>query len=229
MSLLFVIGGARSGKSRYAQRRVETLGMRLAYVATGQALDSEMADRIARHRADRGQGWDTIEAPVDLAPAIGRASGRYDAILVDCLTLWLSNLMGADIAIDRAVDELSRAMATCASSLSVIANEVGLGIVPDNALARRFGDEAGRLNQRIAKIADEVVFVATGLPCRLKSAASSSGRWKGAARLADILSGGPALWAPHACFLPRVSWALLRGRRVPFHPFRGLRGPAPDA
>jgi adenosylcobinamide kinase/adenosylcobinamide-phosphate guanylyltransferase len=168
MSTLFVIGGARSGKSRYAQRRAETLGTRLAYVATGQALDSEMADRIARHRADRGPGWHTIEAPVDLAPAISLASGRYDAILVDCLTLWLSNLMGADIAIDRAVEELASATATCAVPLTVIANEVGLGIVPDNALARRFRDEAGRLNQRIAEIADEVMFVAAGLPCRLK-------------------------------------------------------------
>lgn len=168
MSALFVLGGARSGKSRYAQQRVEALGGRLAYVATAQALDAEMVDRIARHRADRDGRWHTVEAPVDLAAAITEASRQYDAILVDCLTLWLSNLMCADAAIDSAFDELAEAIRSCPCPLTLIANEVGLGIVPDNALARKFRDEAGRLNQRIAAVADEVVFVAAGLPLRMK-------------------------------------------------------------
>lgn len=168
MSTLFVIGGARSGKSRHAQQRVEQWPGALAYVATAEALDGEMAERIARHKSDRGQRWRTIEAPVDLPGAIAVAARQCDAILIDCLTLWLSNLMATDIALDRAFDELCEAMVSCARPLTLIANEVGLGIVPDNALARRFRDEAGRLNQRIAEIADEVVFVAAGLPLRLK-------------------------------------------------------------
>ena len=168
MTSLFVIGGARSGKSRYAQQRAESLGGRLAYIATAQALDPEMTERIARHRADRGQSWHTIEAPIDLAPAIARASGQYDVILVDCLTLWLSNLICADLSVDRAFEGLAHAVSSCASPLTMVANEVGLGIVPDNALARRFRDAAGRLNQRVAGMAEEVVLVAAGLPCRLK-------------------------------------------------------------
>lgn len=165
---LLVIGGARSGKSRYAQQRAESLGSRLAYIATAQALDAEMTDRIARHRTDRGPCWHTIEAPIDLADAITRASARYDAILVDCLTLWLSNLMGADLSLDHAFDALAQSVKSCASPLALVANEVGLGIVPDNPLARRFRDEAGRLNQRVAGIVDEAVLVAAGLPLRLK-------------------------------------------------------------
>ena len=168
MSALFVLGGARSGKSRYAQERVEALGGRLAYVATAQALDAEMVDRIARHRADRDDRWHTVEAPVDLAAAITEASRQHDAILVDCLTLWLSNLICADAEIDGAFDELAEAISSCSRPLALIANEVGLGIVPDNALARKFRDEAGRLNQRIAAVADEVVFIAAGLPLRMK-------------------------------------------------------------
>jgi adenosylcobinamide kinase/adenosylcobinamide-phosphate guanylyltransferase len=165
---LFVIGGARSGKSRYAQQRMEALPGKLAYIATGQALDSEMAERIARHRADRGERWHTFEAPLDPGAAMAEAARSCDAILIDCLTLWLSNLMGAGRALDPAFAQLTQAMARCDRPLMLIANEVGLGIVPDNALARRFRDEAGRLNQRIAQAADEVVFVAAGLPLQLK-------------------------------------------------------------
>lgn len=168
MTSLFVIGGARSGKSRYAQQRMESLPGSLVYIATAQPLDTEMAERIARHRSDRGERWRTIEAPVDLPGAIADAALQGDAILIDCLTLWLSNLMGAGSALDRTSGDLALAISSCSRPLALIANEVGLGIVPDNPLARRFRDEAGRLNQLIAKLADEVVFVAAGLPLRLK-------------------------------------------------------------
>lgn len=168
MNALFVIGGARSGKSRHAQQRVEALPGRLAYIATAQAFDAEMTDRIARHRADRGPRWETIEAPIDLPRAITDAARSADAVLVDCLTLWLSNLMLADQDVITATDRLIAALEACPVPVTLVANEVGMGIVPDNALARQFRDEAGRLNQRIAAAAPEVVLVAAGLPLTLK-------------------------------------------------------------
>lgn len=172
MTSLLVLGGARSGKSRYAQQRVEACGGRLAYIATAQALDAEMEDRIARHRADRDARWHTIEAPLALAAALARAGESHAAILVDCLTLWLSNLLLADRDVQREGMALAEAVAACPVPVVLVANEVGLGIVPDNALARRFRDEAGWLNQRLAAMADEVVFVAAGLPMVLKGAGS---------------------------------------------------------
>ncbi|MEW9856363.1 bifunctional adenosylcobinamide kinase/adenosylcobinamide-phosphate guanylyltransferase [Novosphingobium sp. M1R2S20] len=168
MSRLFVIGGARSGKSRYAQSRVEALPGRLAFIATAEAQDAEMADRIARHQADRGPRWMSVEAPMDLAAALHRAEAEADVILVDCLTLWLSNLMLAERDLDHAVAEFEAAVSECCVPLVMVANEVGYGIVPMNALARRFRDEAGWLNQRTAAIADEVMLVAAGLPLKLK-------------------------------------------------------------
>jgi adenosylcobinamide kinase/adenosylcobinamide-phosphate guanylyltransferase len=167
MSLL-VLGGARSGKSRHAQGRVEAVPGRLAYIATAQALDDEMADRIRRHRADRGPRWHTLDAPIDLAAAIAAAARDADAVLVDCLTLWLSNLLLADCDLDAASEGLCETVARCPVPIALVANEVGLGIVPDNALARRFRDAAGRLNQMLAGQVDEVVFIAAGLPLRLK-------------------------------------------------------------
>lgn len=168
MRSLLVLGGARSGKSRYAQQRAEACGGRLAYIATAQALDGEMTDRIARHRADRDERWTTIDAPLDLPAAIREAAEQTDAILVDCLTLWLSNLMLADADIEAASCALADAIRACPRPIALVANEVGLGIVPDNPLARRFRDAAGRLNQQIAAIASDVVFVAAGLPMVLK-------------------------------------------------------------
>ena len=168
MSSLLVLGGARSGKSRYAQQRVEACGGTLAYIATAQALDEEMADRIARHRADRGERWTTIDAPIDLPAAIRRTAEQADAMLVDCLTLWLSNLLLADADIEAASGALAHAIRICPRPIALVANEVGLGIVPDNPLARRFRDAAGRLNQQIAAITSDVVFVAAGLPMVLK-------------------------------------------------------------
>ncbi|MFT4055091.1 MAG: bifunctional adenosylcobinamide kinase/adenosylcobinamide-phosphate guanylyltransferase [Novosphingobium sp.] len=168
MRSLLVLGGARSGKSRHAQARIEEQPGRLCYIATAQAFDGEMTDRIARHREDRGPRWTTLEEPLDLAGAIDRAAREADAVLVDCLTLWLSNLMLADLPLDEPVAALQHAIGRCPIPLALVANEVGLSIVPENALARRFRDEAGRLNQTIAATVDEVEFVAAGLPLKLK-------------------------------------------------------------
>lgn len=168
MKSLLVLGGARSGKSRYAQQRVEALSGRLVYIATAQSLDSEMEERISRHRADRGARWQTIEAPIELPAAIEDAALRHDAVLVDCLTLWLSNLFLAEKDIEAAARSLETVVARCPCPVALVANELGLGIVPDNALARRFRDEAGWLNQRLAQTVDEVVMLAAGLPMRLK-------------------------------------------------------------
>lgn len=165
---LFVLGGARSGKSRYAQSRIEACPGRLAYIATGQSFDDEMADRITRHRQDRGPRWITLEEPVDLAGAMEAASRRADAVLVDCLTLWASNLMLADHDIDAATWRLCETLAACECPIALVSNEVGWGIVPDNPLARTFRDVAGRINQHIAAAAREVQLVVAGLPLQLK-------------------------------------------------------------
>jgi adenosylcobinamide kinase/adenosylcobinamide-phosphate guanylyltransferase len=167
--LTLVLGGARSGKSRLAEGLVRWSGLSPVYIATAQAWDEEMAARIAAHRTDRGPGWRTVEAPLDLAaPLAGAAAG--EAVLIDCATLWLTNVMlgGGDVA--AAETGLLAALAACAAPVVVVSNEVGLGIVPDNALARAFRDAQGRLNQRLAAQAGLVVFVAAGLPLVMKGA-----------------------------------------------------------
>lgn len=163
---LFVLGGARSGKSRYAQQRAEALAGRHVFIATAEASDDEMRDRIARHRADRDARWTTIDAPHELPAAI-RAQGPDTVLLVDCLTLWTSNLLLASRDIDTATDDLVAAIAAFEGRLILVANETGMGIVPDNALARRFRDAAGRVNQAVAAAAHEVVLVVAGLPMPL--------------------------------------------------------------
>ncbi|HKY81620.1 MAG TPA: bifunctional adenosylcobinamide kinase/adenosylcobinamide-phosphate guanylyltransferase [Sphingobium sp.] len=168
LAKLLVLGGARSGKSRYAQGRCETVPGPLTYIATAQAFDAEMADRIALHQADRDARWRTMEAPLDLPEAIGRVEEKGGAILVDCLTLWLSNLLLADEDISERRGALINAVEASKVPVVLVANEVGLSIVPDNALARRFRDEAGWLNQRVAAICDSVTLVAAGLPLQLK-------------------------------------------------------------
>lgn len=169
MTALFVIGGARSGKSRYAQARAEAMGGSLVFVATAEAFDDEMHARIAQHRADRDARWRAVEAPRDLAAAIGALDDGRAVVLVDCLTLWTSNLLLADADIPAATAELCAAIGRFKGSLILVANEVGLGIVPDNALARRFRDAAGQLNQAVAASADEVVLLTAGLPLTLKA------------------------------------------------------------
>ncbi len=168
MTRFFVLGGARSGKSRYAQQRAEALPGRHLFIATAEAWDAEMAERIARHRADRDARWETVDAPRDLAAALDAASGTGAVALVDCLTLWASNLLLADADMEQATDGLCAAIARFDGRLILVANETGLGIVPDNALARRFRDAAGRINQAVAAVADEVMLVVAGLPMRVK-------------------------------------------------------------
>lgn len=165
---LLVLGGARSGKSRYAQTRAEAIGGRLVFVATAQAFDAEMTERIAHHRADRDARWTTIEAPIDLAAAIDAHAAPSAVLLIDCLTLWASNLILADHDIEAETERLCRSLTDAAGTVVLVANEVGLGIVPDNALARRFRDAAGIINQRVAAKVVEVVIVFAGLPITLK-------------------------------------------------------------
>jgi adenosylcobinamide kinase/adenosylcobinamide-phosphate guanylyltransferase len=164
-----VLGGARSGKSRFAESLLPKAGQRI-YLATAEARDEEMRARILDHQARRGEGWHTIEAPLDIATPIVQA-GR-DAVLVDCLTLWLSNLMSARLNIDEATGGLCQALSKAQAPVVLVSNEVGLGIVPDNALAREFRDHAGRLNQAIAAAAARVFFIAAGLPLTLKDHAA---------------------------------------------------------
>lgn len=168
--ILFVLGGARSGKSAYAEARARGTGLEPVYLATAQAFDEEMQDRVNRHRADRAaDGWTTIEEPLALADTITAERAASRVLLVDCLTLWVSNLMMAERDIDRETDRLIATLANEQTGKVIfVSNETGLGIVPDNAMARAFRDHAGRLNQRIAAIAEEVVFVAAGLPLTLK-------------------------------------------------------------
>lgn len=165
---LLVLGGARSGKSGFAQAQAESLSGELIYVATAQALDAEMEDRIARHRDDRGSRWRTVEAPLNLAAAIACESRPNAVLLIDCLTLWASNLMFAECHIQREVEAVTSAIVASPGKIILVSNEVGLGIVPDNALARRFRDAAGEINQAVAQAVDKVIFVAAGLPLVLK-------------------------------------------------------------
>lgn len=173
---LFILGGARSGKSRHAQALAEAAAadqaIRLVYIATAQAFDDEMQDRIARHRADRDGRWRTVEAPIALGEALVREDGPDVVMLVDCLTLWISNLLLANEAIAARVDDLVETIDRLNGRVILVSNEVGLGIVPDNLLARRFRDAAGLLHQRIAAQVDTVDMVMAGLIQRWKSPAS---------------------------------------------------------
>jgi adenosylcobinamide kinase/adenosylcobinamide-phosphate guanylyltransferase len=165
--LTLLLGGARSGKSRHAEALIETLPPPWSYLATAQAWDEEMRARIAEHRARRSADWITADTPLDLPDAL-RALPAGRPVLVDCLTLWLTNLMLAERDMAAAGDELVAACRAASGPVVLVSNEVGLGIVPDNALARRFRDEAGRLHQRLAGEADRVVFMVAGLPMQVK-------------------------------------------------------------
>jgi adenosylcobinamide kinase / adenosylcobinamide-phosphate guanylyltransferase len=164
--LTLVLGGARSGKSRYAESLITALPPPWVYAATAEPLDAEMTARIGVHRTRRGAGWTTVEAPRDLAATL--SAHAQAPVLVDCLTLWLSNLMMADAPIEQEIERLAQALAEAAAPVVLVANEVGSGIVPDNALARRFRDLQGGLNQRIAAQADRVVLLVAGLPLFVK-------------------------------------------------------------
>jgi adenosylcobinamide kinase/adenosylcobinamide-phosphate guanylyltransferase len=166
-SLTLVLGGARSGKSRLAEALVTASPAPWLYLATGQAFDAEMHDRITEHRARRGPGWETREAPLDLAAALD-AAPRDQPVLVDCLTLWLSNLLLAERDLPAETDRLIATLSRPTGPWVLVANEVGQGIVPDNRLARRFRDAAGLLNQRVAQAADAVTLAVAGLPLKVK-------------------------------------------------------------
>jgi adenosylcobinamide kinase/adenosylcobinamide-phosphate guanylyltransferase len=165
-ALTLVVGGARSGKSRFAEGLVTATARPRRYIATAEAWDDEMRARIAQHRADRG-AWTTVEAPLDLAAALA-AADPGEAVLIDCATLWLTNHLLADHDLEAEGQSLLDALAACAAPVVIVSNETGWGIVPDNALARRFRDAQGRLNQRLAAQADLVVTVIAGLPLVLK-------------------------------------------------------------
>lgn len=164
-----VLGGARSGKSALAERLARETGLRRTYVATAQAFDAEMARRIARHRLDRGEGWETVEAPLDLRGALAAANRPGSVVLVDCLTLWLSNVMLAEGDAEAETAALCAQISALPGPVALVSNEVGMGLVPDTPLGRAFRDAQGRLNQRMASVCDLVAFCAAGLPLWLKT------------------------------------------------------------
>jgi adenosylcobinamide kinase/adenosylcobinamide-phosphate guanylyltransferase len=169
--ICFITGGARSGKSVYAERLAGDIGGKRAYLATAQALDEEMVGRIEHHRERRGDAWDTFEEPLAVADLIRKLNGRYQVLLLDCLTLWLSNVMartGSDNDVAARIEDLTSAIREFGGVSFIVSNEVGFGIVPDNPLARRFRDLAGFLNQRIAQTADEAYLMAAGIPVKIK-------------------------------------------------------------
>jgi adenosylcobinamide kinase/adenosylcobinamide-phosphate guanylyltransferase len=176
-----VLGGARSGKSRHAEGLARRHNGRLIYIATAQITDDEMGLRIERHREDRGAKWATVEAPLDLVNALHEADHASAFILIECITVWINNLIYHERDVASEVKRLCAALTELRGRIVIVANEVGLGIVPDNALARAFRDEAGRANQALAEVADEVLFIAAGLPMTLKKArpAPRRGRSKG--------------------------------------------------
>lgn len=162
--ITLVLGGARSGKSAYAEKIIEESGGGL-YLATSRVWDAEMAERVQIHQGRRNELWETIEEPVHIQSLIAETTR---SMLVDCLTLWLSNLMEEECDILLETNNLCAALAAAKQDVVLVSNEVGLGIVPDNALARKFRDHAGRLNQAVAQTADRVVFIAAGLPLIMK-------------------------------------------------------------
>ncbi|MDI4235135.1 bifunctional adenosylcobinamide kinase/adenosylcobinamide-phosphate guanylyltransferase [Bradyrhizobium sp. 31Argb] len=168
LSTTLVLGGARSGKSAFAERMIAESGLARVYLATATAGDGEMQDRIAHHRGRRGSDWTTVEEPLALIDALTQVSRPGCAVLVDCLTLWLSNLMLAGRDPDVETKGLARFLSVAANPVVLVSNEVGLGIVPETRLGREFRDAQGRLNQVIASVVPNVVFVAAGLPLWLK-------------------------------------------------------------
>ncbi len=164
-----VLGGARSGKSAWAERLVESVDAQPVYVAPAVAGDAEMVERIRRHRERRGERWHAVEEPLDLRGVLAREDRSGQVLLVDCLSLWLSNVMAAELNIETEVCGLLTALRAVKAPVVLVSNEVGMGIVPANALARRYRDDLGRLNQSVASLAELVVFVAAGLPLALKA------------------------------------------------------------
>ena len=166
--IIFITGGARSGKSSFAIAEASKAKGKKAYIATAEALDDEMKERIERHRKQRGNEWDTYEEPLEIGEVIKEIEGRFEVVVIDCLTLWLSNLMMTDNDIGKEIEGFVSSLSTIHCSLYIVSNEVGMGIVPENEMARRFRDLAGMLNQRVAEIADEVYMAVAGIPVKIK-------------------------------------------------------------
>ena len=168
MSLTLIGGGTRSGKSRHALHLARQSGPRLAFVATARGEDDEMRNRISHHRQERGPEFTTFEEPLAVAALIASEAHRFDAMVVDCATLWLSNLLFAGVDVDQEGERLFKNAASSSARVLLVTNEVGCGIVPDNAMAREFRDHAGRLNQQAAQAADEVYWMVFGIALRVK-------------------------------------------------------------
>ncbi len=169
--ILLVIGGVRSGKSRFALKLGEEIGKQMVFIATGQALDSEMESRIQKHKATRSKTWITYEEPVALNHVLEKVNGQCDVILIDCLSLWLSNLLHLDLGdqkISASIKEFLRALKSLTTPVILISNEVGLGGIPINPLARRFCDLSGTLHQKVASLANAVYVVTSGIATRIK-------------------------------------------------------------
>ncbi len=165
--LILVTGGARAGKSVFAQEWAQALGQPVSFIATAQPQDEEMRQRIEQHRAERPPGWETLEEPLEVPQALLRAGGQV--VLLDCLTLWVANLMEAGREVLLELENLLAAFAETDKTLLVVTNEVGMGIVPDNALARRYRDLLGAANRRLAEAADAVYLLVAGIPVKIKS------------------------------------------------------------
>lgn len=166
--ITLILGGARSGKSRHAERLVQTSGLEPYYIATAQALDKEMCDRIEEHKARRGDRWHTVEEPLALTRTLHSVTAEGRALLIDCLTLWLTNLMVHDRPVDAEIDGLLDSLEALSGAAVFVSNEVGQGVMPTNAMARMFIDHAGRLHQRLAEQADQVMLMTAGLAQQLK-------------------------------------------------------------
>ena len=179
LKIIFVTGGAKSGKSSFVLDKLSGVEGRKAFIATAEALDDEMKERIGRHKAERGDEWEPYEVPLNVSEALVDAAGRHSAVVLDCLTIWLSNVLigEADTGenVNKLVDTLKEikespvcSSGTGCSVIYIVSNEVGMGIVPENGLAREFRDLAGNLNQRVAEISDEVYLVVAGIPVKIK-------------------------------------------------------------
>ncbi len=192
--IIFILGGARSGKSTYALKEASKFSGKKVYIATAEALDEEMKERIEKHKRERGKDWDSYEEPLKISDVIKKIVGKYSVIVIDCLTLWLSNVMHAGLNIETEIEHLISSLATIHPSTNqpyfnktmklippllkgcggdyqviyIVSNEVGLGIVPENEISRRFRDMAGLLNQKIAGVADKVYMVVAGIPIKIK-------------------------------------------------------------
>lgn len=166
--ITFITGGARSGKSSLALLGAAAHGKRRAFIATMRPLDDELKERVQRHRQERGDGWQTFEEPLDVAELLRSIDGRFDVVVLDCLTLWLCNVMLGGGDAEEETGKLVSALREMKTPVHVVSNELGMGVVPDNSLAREFRDAAGRLNQAVAGEASEVYLTVSGIPLRIK-------------------------------------------------------------